>query len=217
MTVCLFGENAPCWMCLSAPGFATREYYSLTREPTLEELEAKRLATEAREAARQAALELAREASRKANAVKKAETKRLRAERSKANKAARRALNAKPPISREERIARIRAGVARARAEGRLPGVKAGPRKPKRPPSKLIIAPDGMISAADAAKMLKIHPTAITRAVTKGGLANVRQGRFCFVWADEIRAYFEARQAPDWRIESLAKARAARWKNHGQA
>ena len=74
---CTLGENAPDWLCPSAPGFTTRARMDLGKDISDEERKARAIAREAKIQARKLAIELAREMKRRATAQRKEREARL--------------------------------------------------------------------------------------------------------------------------------------------
>jgi hypothetical protein len=208
------GENAPAWLALTAPGYRSARIAEKHYEPD----PAKEAAAAARNAARHAEAvarqEAVRAARAEATAARRAETERLREERSRRLQAERR----RPPLTSEEHGARIKAGLERARAEGRLPPLKVK-RKPtleeiaatrraslakaraaqaaKRAvkhlkpcrPRRNPASSGGLITLAEAARQVGCTGAALSNAVHYGALACERRGMYVYVQLDEVRAY----------------------------
>lgn len=213
------GENAPGgwgsqWTCITAPNFALAASSSCYAEPDPAKAAARAAAIEARRIEREAAAEASRAERAQRRAAETAETKRLREERSQRRQAER----ARAPLTHEERSARIKAGLERARAEGRVPPKPAAPRvrHDRRPPSANRIAPEGRVSLAAAAREVGLTLSSLSNAVRRGALACVRQSQYVYVRIDEVRAYLAA-SAEHRRTSSLANLAAARARKSARA
>ena len=153
---------------------------------------------EARAEARRAAVETARAARRTMTLAQKAEERRVREERSAKAKAERAAQH--QPVSREERSRRIKAGRAKARAEGRIPERKQGPAKPRKKrvwiprvnPDK--IPPEGFALLVRLSEETGREVSTILQAGKSGAFELRRQGRYVFAPLDEVKAWSEMAQ-----------------------
>lgn len=74
---CILGENAPDWLCPSAPRFTTRARMDLGRDISDEERKARAIASEVKRQAKQRGMDLRREMKRRATAQRKEREARL--------------------------------------------------------------------------------------------------------------------------------------------
>jgi len=159
------------------------------------------VAREAREAAaladseaRKAAAAIERAAVLAERREARAAEKRQRADISATNK--RRGWKTpKVPVSSEERGRRIREGLARARAEGRLPPRKAAkPRVHKPRKNQARIPPEGFALVSRLSEQTGRGLAAILRAGGAGAFELRRQGRYVFARPEKVQEWSERAQ-----------------------
>lgn len=195
------GHACPDWCRLTSARCRGPLGQGSAADPELDER--REAAAVAREQARMAATEARQREREAARAIRLAEGQRKREEdrlaRAEASQRRLADRQARELLSAEERSRRIREGLERARAEGRMRTAKPKPPAP--------VVPEGYVRISLAAKAVGRSRPCLDRAVRRGRLASeLIRGRL-YVKLEGAREYVVWADAE--RIGAAAKARAA--------
>ena len=203
---CRLGENAPSWLALTSPTFrSSRSDWSRSVDPDPAKLAARAAAVEAHRIEREAKAEAMRAEKERLHVIARAEAKRLRDERSQRRRAEREA--AKKSAAEIHAIHCAALAKARAAYIEKHPRLPPKPRNRRRPIAPCMIAPEGMLSLTDAARIVSRASSGLSKACARGLLPCVRQGAYVYVRLDDVRAYKV--EADKRRREAATRARAA--------